>query len=93
MTPSLFHLHSQFVCKQRALLCWEAGAGMGLALGSFLGKPSPLAETNPPGDQGLSPLLPAPLIPLKSWWHMAPSPAHSSGGTCVSVSTTGSKSN
>ena len=40
---------------------------MGLALGSFLGKPSSLAETNPPGDQGLSPLLPAPQIPLKSW--------------------------
>lgn len=66
---------------------------MGLALKSFLGKPSPLAETNPPGNQVLSPLLPAPLIPLKSWWHVAPSTALSSGGSCVSVSTMGSRSN
>lgn len=50
---------------------------MGLASGSFLGKTPPLTETSPPGDQGLSPLIPAPLIPLKSWWHVAPSPAHS----------------
>lgn len=66
---------------------------MGLALGSFLGKLSSLAETNPPGDQGLSPLLPAPQIPLKSWWHVTPSPAHSSGRSCVSVCTPGSRSN
>lgn len=66
---------------------------MGLASGSFLGKTPPLTETSPPGDQGLSPLIPAPLIPLKSWWHVAPSPAHSSGRSCVSVCTTGSRSN